>query len=74
MIDTWSETHRHRCEVRYILLHRVHMGRQWAHDFLDRIERARGKAARQRLEADILDQWSRGNRGEPGCWFDQPVA
>lgn len=74
MTDTWSETYRHQCEVRYIILHRVAKGREWARDFLDKVEKARGKAARKRLEADILEQWQRGNRGQPGSWFDPPVA
>lgn len=74
MSDTWSETYRHQCEVRDIIAKRLTKGRQWAQDHLQGIEKARGKAARQKLEADILQQWNLGNRGATGHWIEPPVA
>lgn len=74
MTDTRSETYRHQCEVREIIAKRLAKGRGWAQDHLAGIEKARGKKARQKLEADILQQWNLGNRGTAGCWIDPPVA
>lgn len=74
MTDTSSETFRHQCEVRDIIAKRVSKGRQWAADHLAKIEKARGKSSRDVLERDIREQWSRGNRGEPGIWLEPPVA
>ena len=74
MTDTWSDTFRHQCEVRDIITKRQIYGRGWAYDHLDKVEKARGKKSRSALESDILQQWNLGNRGEPGCWIDPPVA
>jgi hypothetical protein len=72
--DTYSEAYRHQCEVRDIIAKRVQKGRPWAIGHLSKIEDARGRKARLALEKDILQQWNLGNRGEPGCWFEPPVA
>jgi hypothetical protein len=74
MTDTWSETYRHQCEVRTIIAKRVAKGRSWAAEYLDKVEKARGKQARSRLESDILQQWNLGNRGEANIWLVPPVA
>ena len=58
-----KERERHRTEVKFALGLRVARGRTVAQDYLDRVETARGKAARDKLEADCIDQWQRGNRG-----------
>ena len=73
-IDTSSETYRHQCEVREVIARRLKKGRAWGQDHLDAIERLRGKKARSRLEADLLQQWNLGNRGKPGVWLEPPVA
>lgn len=73
-MDTSSETYRHQCEVRTIIAKRLAKGRSWAVEYLDKVEKARGKQARSRLESDILQQWSLGNRGQTGTWFELPVA
>ena len=73
-MDTSSETYRHQCEVRTIILKRIAKGRSWAQDYLDKVEKARGKQARSRLESDLVQQWNQGNRGQPGTWFDSSVA
>lgn len=74
MIDTYSEEYRHQCEVRAIIDYRIRKGSNWAHTFLDKVEKERGKKARAKLEDDILQQWSLGNRGQPGVWLEPPVA
>lgn len=74
MTDTWSATYRHQCEVRDIIAKRQRLGSDWAWDYLDKVEKARGKKARSALEADIVQQWKLGNRGETGAWIDPPVA
>ncbi len=74
MIDTWSEAYRHQCEVREIIRLRLAKGRVWAAGHMAAIEKIRGRKARARLEADIVTQWRRGNRGEGGLWFADDVA
>ena len=74
MEDFKTETFRHQCEVREIIAKRIAKGRGWAHDHLIGIEKVRGKKARQRLEADILQQWNLGNRGKHGVWLVPDVA
>lgn len=68
------EEHRHRCEVRQLLAWRRQRGRTWLRDWLAGVEKIRGKAAKARLEADILAQWQRGNRGAAGDWRQPDVA
>ncbi|HOW49405.1 MAG TPA: hypothetical protein PLB26_17325 [Rubrivivax sp.] len=67
-MDTSSEEHRHRCEVRAVLAWRVQHGQEWAQDWLDGVAARRGAAAAQRLREDCRAQWAKGNRGEPGDW------
>jgi hypothetical protein len=74
MSTTWSDTHRHQCEVRDILVKRRTKGSNWAWEYLDKVEKARGRVARQKLEADVVDQWRNGNRGEHGMWITPTVA
>lgn len=73
-MDTWSETYRHQCEVRTIIAKRVAKGRSWAAEYLDKVEKFRGKQARSRLESDIVQQWNLGNRGGANIWLVPPVA
>lgn len=37
-------------------------------DYLLKVEKARGKEAMKRIEADCKTQWQRGNKGEWGKW------
>lgn len=74
MSSTWDETYRHQCEVRDILLKRASKGSNWAWEYLDKVEKARGRVARQKLERDVVEQWMLGNRGQTGCWIDRPVV
>lgn len=74
MTDTWSEEYRHQCEVRWILRNRKTLGSTWANEYLDKIERTRGKKARAKVESDCRTQWTLGNRGDHAVWFEPPVA
>ena len=58
-----AELERHRREVKHLLGIRAGRGRPVAQDYLERVETARGPAARQKLEADATQQWALGNRG-----------
>lgn len=56
---TWSDAHRHACEVRYVL---ALPGRLARRVHLDGIERRRGAVAADRLRADVAAAW-RAARG-----------
>lgn len=66
------EQRRHRQEVCRVLGIRQARGREFANDLLDRIETARGKEVRDRVEADVRKQWRLGNRGLR--WVEEDVA
>jgi hypothetical protein len=74
MTTAWDDTYRHQCEVRDILLKRRQKGSNWAWEYLDKVEKSRGRVARQKLEADVVDQWRLGNRGDRGMWITPTVA
>jgi hypothetical protein len=67
-MDTYSETHRHQCEVRDIIRKRLQHGSDWARAHLAGIAKKRGTQAAERLMSDIKAQWAAGNRGEQGDW------
>ena len=62
------ETERHRCEVRQVLRWRVE-DRNKALEYLKLVREKRKEKAKQ-LEDDCREQWSRGNKGEKGEWYD----
>lgn len=64
-----TEQHRHRCEVRDLIKKRVVNGKTWLLGIFDQIERARGRKSLEKLKADFLDQWNKGNRGDDGLWL-----
>lgn len=67
-MDKYSEEWRHQCEVRELIQMRVKNGKQWLREYLANPkldEKRRGK-----LTNDIWYQWSMGNRGQEGLWFD----
>ena len=66
-----AETREHmfRCEVRSILRLRVEHSMFRAQEFLLKIQARRGDEATDRLRAACTEQWTRGNRGNPGEWF-----
>jgi hypothetical protein len=59
--------HRHRCEVRQVLVWRTE-DRGKAMNYLSLVRQKRGDQAADRLEKDCRTQWERGNRGEKGDW------
>jgi len=63
-----DEQHRHQCEVRYVLKLRVE-NRNKALEYLKLVKEKRKEKAKQ-LEDDCKEQWSRGNRGEKGEWYE----
>lgn len=82
-----SEQHRYRSEVRQLLLWRRERGSGWVHQYINGVQKVlpsgkvvhdpkgirqiRGDAHADRLLADCREQWSRGNDGSPGLWFEQ---
>ena len=62
------ELERHRCEVRYVLQLRV-QDRNKALEYL-KLVREKRKEKANKLELDCKEQWSRGNRGEKGEWYE----
>lgn len=59
------DDHRHRCEVRQLLLWRQQHGMQWVREWLDAAAKRRDT---QQLRSDATQQWARGNRGQHGDW------
>lgn len=51
---TYTEAWRHECEVRYVLKMAT---RQQRAEYLDAIERRRGKACADRLRSDVATAW-----------------
>ena len=47
---TWTEQHRHECEVRHVLALPGHEARR---EYLDAVERRRGRPAADALRADV---------------------
>ncbi len=68
MEDSVSECERHRCEVRYVLQLRV-QDRNKAMEYLSLVREKRKEKA-NKLELDCKEQWSMGNRGEKGEWYE----
>ena len=68
MEDSVSECERHRCEVRYVLQLRV-QDRNKAMEYLSLVREKRKEKA-NKLELDCREQWSRGNRGDKGEWYE----
>jgi hypothetical protein len=67
---SYSEIFRHRSEVRWLLRERIQRGqdngKSWLRSFL---ASPPVKGRREKLERDIKEQWSLGNKGEIGDWF-----
>ncbi|MDB5822206.1 MAG: hypothetical protein JWR21_910 [Herminiimonas sp.] len=62
-------TDRHQCEVRHVLCLRA-MGGQKANQYLEAVEKRRGKETVAKLRGDCAEQWVRGNRGQRGVWIE----
>lgn len=63
-----ATTHRHRCEVRMLLKMWAEKSKAEVRGWINDAENKRGKEACDALRADVQEQWSAGNRGEPGDW------
>lgn len=57
-----NRIHLHRCLVRQLLGWRALRGLDWLRDYV------KGWALWPDLKDDFANQWTRGNRGEPGDW------
>ena len=60
------ETERHKAEVRQVLRWRV----EDRNKALEYLSLAKKKRNTEKLEVDCREQWSRGNRGEIGEWYE----
>jgi hypothetical protein len=63
-----SEMHRHRCEVRQVLIWRTE-DRNKAIEYIAIVRNKRGDRTAQLLEKDCREQWTQGSRGDDGVWF-----
>lgn len=59
---------RHQCEVRHVLALRAE-DRQKALDYLEAVKKRRGIEAARKLEADVIEQWGLGSKGDWGIWL-----
>ena len=70
-----SDEHRHRCLVRDVIKKRLE-NRDNAHRWFEGHVDSLGKRQKgwnelhpkSRLEMDVIDQWTKGNRGKTGEW------
>ena len=70
-----DDQHRHRCLVRWLIKKRI-QNRNDAHIWLNGYVDDRGRHQKgwnelhpkSSLEADVRDQWTKGNRGTEGEW------
>ena len=65
------EKERHECEVRYVLRMRVE-SRERALNFLRLVKEKRKHGGWEKLERDVFEQWSLGNRGAKDDWRTKP--
>lgn len=61
---------RFQCEVRYLLKIRTESQAR-ASEYLERVERARGKPEADRLRQEARQQWQLGNRGDWDDWRER---
>ena len=59
-----TDQSRHDCEVRDWIRRRTQHDALWLRGWLDLVEKARGKAAADRLRVDIAARWRAGERGQ----------
>ena len=70
-----KDEHRHRCLVRWVIKKRL-QDRDGAYQWLNGYRDQLGKYKKgwnelhpkSRLEADVREQWTKGNRGNEGEW------
>lgn len=70
-LDTNSDEHRHREEVRWCIRQGAAWFKAWAAGDPPRVKslsQARGALAAKRLVRDVIEQARRGNTGQAGEW------
>jgi hypothetical protein len=66
-VDTYSEEHRHRCEVRWCIA----KGFAWFQDYIAGVAKARRSAEpAKRIWDDVKQQAAAGNKGLAGEWIE----
>lgn len=60
---------RHRAEVRSCIKISLRLGKGALRAYFEDVEKQRGPGLMSKLKKDVLDQWQKGNRGEPGRWL-----
>ena len=70
MASPHDDTHRHQCEVRYVVRKYGAEGREGVERYLRLVaeKRKHDPSASDRLRTDAREQIRRGNRGEDGDW------
>lgn len=61
-----SEQHRHRCEVRFLIVAARERGREWVRQYLGD-KRVAGR--QDQLRTDLNAQMKAGNDGKEGVWL-----
>ena len=64
------ETLRHRAEVRSCIKISLRLGKGALRAYFEDVEKVRGPGLLSRLKKDVMEQWQKGNRGEPGRWVE----
>lgn len=67
MIDTSSEEHRYKCEIRHILKLRT-LNQQRAMSYIELIGKRRCELVAKKMQEDASNQWNKSNRGAYGDW------
>lgn len=71
-LDTYSEEHRHRCQVRWLIKLRLEDREKALVEINGDGKRWPGfKVKNPRLVEDVMKQWRLGNRGNPGEWHGE---
>lgn len=64
------EIARHRAEVRSCIKISLRLGKGALRAYFEDVEKQRGPGLLSRLKKDVLEQYQKGNRGEPGNWLE----
>ena len=68
MASPHDDTHRHQCEVRYVVCKYRTEGREGVERYLRLVADKRGSGAAERLRLDAREQLRLGNEGGDGDW------
>ena len=64
------EIARHRAEVRSCIKISLRLGKYALRAYFEDVEKQRGPGLLSKLKRDVLEQYQKGNRGEPGRWVE----